>query len=74
MLDAGLTPREEAVLGRIVSGISTEGIALDLDVKPSTVITLRKRGYAKLGIATQAELFARCLQALPRAYAPMTLQ
>ena len=49
-LGKGLTPRECAVCARIASGMSTEGIALDLGVASSTVVTLRKRGYAKLGV------------------------
>jgi len=61
-----LTPREQAVLTRIVMGMGTEGIALDLGLAPATIITFRRRAYAKLGITSQAELFARCLRAIPR--------
>ncbi len=43
-----LSPRERAVCARIACGISVDGIAVDLGVAPSTVITLRKRAYAKL--------------------------
>jgi DNA-binding CsgD family transcriptional regulator len=43
-----LSPRERAVCARIACGISADGIAAELDVAPSTVITLRKRAYAKL--------------------------
>lgn len=43
-----LSQRERAVCARIACGISADGIAADLDVAPSTVITLRKRAYAKL--------------------------
>jgi len=42
-----LSPRELAVCARVACGISADGIAADLDVAPSTVITLRKRAYAK---------------------------
>ncbi len=45
--------------------MNTDGIASDLGVKPTSVITFRKRAYAKLGITTQAELFARSLQVFP---------
>ena len=69
LLDDTLTRRETAVVMRILRGMRTEGIALDLGVKPASVITFRKRAYAKLGIATQAELFACCLRALPTAEA-----
>lgn len=56
-----LSAREVEVCARAVIGISGEGIALDLGVKQSTVATLRKRGYTKLGISTVHELFALCL-------------
>jgi DNA-binding CsgD family transcriptional regulator len=43
-----LSARELAVCARIACGISADGIAAELDVAPSTVVTLRKRAYAKL--------------------------
>jgi DNA-binding CsgD family transcriptional regulator len=43
-----LSPRERAVCAAIACGISADGIAAQLDVAPSTVLTLRKRAYAKL--------------------------
>ena len=46
-----LSPREAEVVARIACGMSADGIAADLDVAPSTVVTLRKRAYAKLGEA-----------------------
>ncbi|MEO6340261.1 MAG: helix-turn-helix transcriptional regulator [Caulobacteraceae bacterium] len=61
-LGAGLTRREAEVVSRIVMGLRTEAIATDLGIKSATVITFRKRAYAKLGVARQAELFARCVQ------------
>jgi DNA-binding CsgD family transcriptional regulator len=61
-LGAGLTRREAEVVSRIVMGLRTEAIASDLKIKAATVITFRKRAYAKLGVARQAELFARCVQ------------
>ncbi|NUU42585.1 helix-turn-helix transcriptional regulator [Tardiphaga robiniae] len=66
LLGPHLTAREQAVLSCILMGMHTEGIALSLHVKPSSVITFRKRAYAKLGIASQPELFARCLRVLPQ--------
>lgn len=66
LLDERLTPREQAVLSRILLGMRTEGIALDLHVQPASIITFRKRAYAKLGLTTQAELFARCFRVLPQ--------
>ena len=65
LLSARLTRREVAVVVRVLKGMRTEGIAIDMGLKPASVITFRKRAYAKLGIATQAELFAYCLRALP---------
>jgi len=43
-----LSARETAVCARIATGMSVDGIAADLGVAPSTVMTLRKRAYAKL--------------------------
>jgi DNA-binding CsgD family transcriptional regulator len=43
-----LSARERAVCARVATGMSVDGIAVDLDVAPSTVMTLRKRAYAKL--------------------------
>jgi len=57
-----LSHRELVVLRGIVNNQSAEGIAIDLNVRPSTVVTYRQRGYAKLGIATRGELFALCLR------------
>ena len=65
LLDARLTVRETMVLSRILKGLQTEGIALDLNVKPASVVTFKQRAFGKLGITTQAELFARCISALP---------
>jgi DNA-binding CsgD family transcriptional regulator len=53
-----LTPRERTVLARVLVGMTSEGIALDLGVALSTVLTYRKRAYARLGVTSQAELFA----------------
>lgn len=39
---------------------------LDLHISESSVVTYRKRAYEKLGIATQNELFALCLDASQR--------
>ncbi len=46
-----LSARELQVCARIACGISVAGIAVDLDIAPSTVDTLRKRAYAKLAQA-----------------------
>lgn len=64
LLGEGLTPRENAVACRIAAGMGTAEIAQEMGVMPATVITFRKRAYAKLGIGSRAELFARCFQLL----------
>ncbi len=59
-----LSARERAVCARIALGLSADGIAADLDVAPSTVITLRKRAYLKLaeaGLPSQRLGLARLL-------------
>lgn len=53
-----LTPRERTVLARVLTGMTSQGIAIDLGVALSTVLTYRKRAYARLGVSSQAELFA----------------
>jgi len=63
LLGAGLTTREQAVLALVIQGVSTHGVAMKLGIKPSSVITLRKRAYARLGISTLTELTALCIAA-----------
>lgn len=60
-ISGSLTVREREVLARVMLGMSSEGIALDLAIGLSTVQTYRKRAYARLGLTSQAELFALCL-------------
>lgn len=60
-IDNSLTRREKEVCARILLGMSSEGIALDLEIKMQSVLTYRKRAYAKLNISSQNELFALCL-------------
>jgi DNA-binding CsgD family transcriptional regulator len=50
-------PRREAeVCSRVIYGVSSLGISLELGISVETVMTYRKRAYARLGIATQREL------------------
>lgn len=56
-----LTTREKEVCARILLGMSSDGIALDLAIKTQSVLTYRKRAYARLKISSQNELFALCL-------------
>jgi DNA-binding CsgD family transcriptional regulator len=61
-----LTARECEVCERIILGCTSIGIGLDLDISLSSVLTYRKRAYEKLGIGSQNELFALCLDASRR--------
>lgn len=62
-VNSTLTTREKEVGARILLGINSEGIALDLGIKTQSVHTYRKRAYLKLNINSQNELFALCLLA-----------
>jgi LuxR family transcriptional regulator, activator of tox operons len=56
-LIAGTLPRRELeVCALIATGMSSEGIALELGISLNTVLTHRKRAYARLGISSQNEL------------------
>lgn len=59
--DGRLTMRERDVLARVMLGVTSEGIALDLGIGLNTVLTYRKRAYARLGVSSQTELFSLCL-------------
>jgi len=54
---AKLTDRESDVCSLIVSGHSSEAIAIRLGLSINSVKTYRKRAYAKLAISSQNELF-----------------
>lgn len=58
---SNLTQREKDVCSRILLGMSSEGIGIDLGIKKQSVLTYRKRAYARLSISSQNELFALCL-------------
>ena len=51
-----ITPREVEVCAAIAVGMSSEAIALTLGISLNTVLTYRKRAYARLGICSQNEL------------------
>lgn len=51
-----LSGREQQVAARIACGITSDGIAADLGISPATVLTFRRRAYAKLGIRSCIEL------------------
>lgn len=62
-----LSAREAETLQFLLRGHSSKSIARRMGNSPETVKAHRKRVYAKLGVATQGELFARFLQALSAA-------
>ncbi|MFZ5790303.1 MAG: helix-turn-helix transcriptional regulator [Pseudomonadota bacterium] len=59
-----LTRRECEVGALVLRGHSSEAIARQLKIAPGTVKIHRKNIYAKLGIASQAELFSLFLSSL----------
>lgn len=61
---ADLTRREALVLQHVLEGYSNTAIGLLIDVSPLTVKVHRRNAYRKLGISTQAELFAAFIPAL----------
>lgn len=63
-LDTRLSVRERQVCAHALAGVTVPGIALVLGVRESTVATLRRRAYAKLGISNLNSLFAMCLTRL----------
>lgn len=60
-VDASLSQREKEVCARVLLGMSSDGIALDIGVKLQSVLTYRKRAYSRLNISSQNELFGLCL-------------
>jgi DNA-binding CsgD family transcriptional regulator len=57
-----LSEREVQVCVEIVRGLSSEAIASKLDLSVNTILTHRRRAYAKLGISSQSELSHMLLQ------------
>jgi len=55
-----LSPRETEVAALIAAGAEVAQIAASLGIGAQSVMTFRKRAYAKLGISRRAELSARC--------------
>ena len=53
-----LSKREIQVCARVITGMTIDGTALDLDIKRTSVVTYRQRAYAKLNISRQNELVA----------------
>lgn len=53
-----LSPREGEVVKLLLRGFPNRGIATQMGVAEDTVLTLRKRAYAKLGVSSVGELYA----------------
>lgn len=53
-----LSNRETEVCDRILKGMTAEAIADELQLAVSSVSTLRKRAYNKIGISSRSQLFA----------------
>lgn len=58
-----LSQSEMRVCARILRGMSTPGIAVDLNLREGTVATYRKRAYRRLGIGTRLELIRMFMSA-----------
>lgn len=56
-----LTPRERQIVGWILKGYSAEATGQELGIATGTVRIHRRNIYARLGISSQRELFARFL-------------
>lgn len=57
-----LTRRELEVCSLIAAGMTSEGIAIELGIGINTVLTYRKRAYARLEISSQNELMRFLMQ------------
>jgi len=55
--DPTMPRREVEVCAAVMLGMTSEAIALMLGISVNTVLTYRKRSYARLGISCQNELF-----------------
>ena len=69
-----LSPREREVVGLVLRGHSSESISKLLGISAGTVKVHRKNIYAKLGIASQSELFSIFLNALTKTDGPAVLR
>jgi DNA-binding CsgD family transcriptional regulator len=58
----GLTRSEQETVGLLLAGLSSAEIARNLDKSILTVRTHIKRAYAKLGISSREQLFAKLLR------------
>ena len=61
-LEGGLTERERQVLARTLIGETAESIGRELGIRPTTVLTYRRRAYARFGVSSAGQLLPRLLQ------------
>ena len=57
-----LTQREVSVCARSILGVTAEGIALDLGIKQTSVLTYRRRAYARLNVNSINQLSTMLIQ------------
>jgi DNA-binding CsgD family transcriptional regulator len=65
-IEPRLTRREQQVCSLALTGETVGGIAASLGIQQSTVATLRRRAYAKLGITRLNGLFGLCISRIAR--------
>jgi DNA-binding CsgD family transcriptional regulator len=65
-IEPRLTRRERQVCSLALLGHTVDGIAAALGIQQSTVATLRRRAYSKLGITKLNGLFALCIAKISR--------
>ncbi|MGA5285595.1 helix-turn-helix domain-containing protein [Streptomyces pseudogriseolus] len=61
LLAYGLTPRERDVLARVVAGLPSRTIAVELHITAATVQDHLKSVFAKTGVRSRSELVATVL-------------
>ncbi|HPE32062.1 MAG TPA: LuxR C-terminal-related transcriptional regulator [Parvularculaceae bacterium] len=61
-LEGGLTEREQQVLARTLIGETAESIGRALGIRATTVLTYRRRAYARFGVSSANQLIPRLLQ------------
>jgi DNA-binding NarL/FixJ family response regulator len=60
--EAGLSPREVALLGGVVKGYSNLEIAEQMSLSPNTVKSYIRSAYRKIGVSSRSQAVCWCLQ------------
>ncbi len=68
-----LSERERQVIRLVLLGHTSTSVALNLDVALPTVKSHRRNAYAKLGISSQAELFALFMESVAQVRGALSL-